>query len=67
MIDPCDCAPRAEGPRIDADGRCFTCSGDMAHVREKIRMHRLARGDKPASAAEDAAELATKLFDQEVP
>jgi hypothetical protein len=61
---PSDCAGPA---RLDADGRCFTTSGDPAHVREIIRRHRLSKGDKPAAAEREAGELAAKLFDQEVP
>lgn len=61
---PCDCAPWPG--RVDSDHRCFTCSGDLAHVRDKIRRHRLAQGDKPAAADREADVLAAKLFDQEV-
>lgn len=63
--DACDCPVNLV--RVDADGRCFSCSGDLDHVRETIRRHRLAKGDKPATADADADQLTAKLFDQEVP
>lgn len=59
----CDCKPWPG--RIDADGRCFTCSGDLAHVKERIARYLASKGTKPASAEEMAAELADRLFDHE--
>lgn len=53
MIPACDCPPGRV--RVDADGKCFSCSGGLDHLRQTVR------GVKPASADEPAAQL----FDRE--
>lgn len=61
---PCDCAPWPG--RVDADGRYFRCSGDLAHVMERISEYLTSKGTKPAAAREISIDLAAHLFDQEV-